>query len=65
MPEEYQLKFADEEALPWSVRRQAQTILIPIAARRQFNDRPDALWTKISIDFNEDATDAVFKLLVE
>jgi predicted ATP-dependent Lon-type protease len=36
-----------------------------ISARRQLNDLPDELWTKISIEFYKDPADAVFKALVE
>ena len=45
--------------------KQAQSILIPVAVRRQLNDLPDALWTKINIEFYKDSADAVFKALVE
>jgi ATP-dependent Lon protease len=45
--------------------KQAQRILMPVAARRQLNDLPDELWTKISIEFYKDAADAVFKALDE
>ena len=45
--------------------KQAQTLLMPVAARRQLNDLPDDLWTCISIEFYKDAADAVFKALVE
>jgi ATP-dependent Lon protease len=48
-----------------AIDKQAQTILIPVAARRQLNDLPDDLWTKISIEFYKDSADAVFKALVE
>jgi ATP-dependent Lon protease len=48
-----------------AVDKQAQTLLMPVAARRQLNDLPDELWTKISIEFYKDAADAVFKALVE
>jgi hypothetical protein len=34
---------------------------MPVAARRQLNDLPDELWTKINIEFYKDASDAVFK----
>ena len=37
---------------------------MPVAARRQLNDLPDELWTKISIEFYKDAADAVFKALL-
>lgn len=48
-----------------AVDKQAQTLLMPVAARRQLNDLPDELWTKVNIEFYKDAADAVFKALVE
>jgi ATP-dependent Lon protease len=48
-----------------AVDKQAQTLLVPVAARRQLNELPDELWTKIKIEFYKDAADAVFKALVE
>jgi ATP-dependent Lon protease len=58
------------EMLPNAVRiaelaadKQAQTLLMPVSARRQLNELPDELWTKISIEFYKDAADAVFKAL--
>ena len=48
-----------------AVDKQAQTLLMPVAARRQLNDLPDEMWTKIGIEFYKDAADAVFKSLVE
>ena len=48
-----------------AVDKQAQALLMPVAARRQLNDLPDDLWTRISIEFYKDAADAVFKALVE
>lgn len=44
---------------------QAQTILVPVAVRRQLNDLPDELWTKINIEFYKDYANAVFMALVE
>ena len=38
---------------------------MPVAARRQLNDLPDEIWTKVSIEFYSDAKDAVFKALAE
>jgi hypothetical protein len=35
-----------------------------VSARRQLNDLPDELWTKINIEFYKDGADAVFKALV-
>jgi ATP-dependent Lon protease len=48
-----------------AIDKQAQTLLMPVAARRQLNDLPDELWTRIGIEFYKDAGDAVFKALVE
>lgn len=48
-----------------AVDKQAQTLLMPVAARRQLNDLPDELWTRINVEFYKDASDAVFKSLVE
>jgi ATP-dependent Lon protease len=41
------------------------TLLMPIAVRRQLFDLPDALATKISIEFYADPKDAFLKALVE
>jgi len=38
---------------------------MPVAARRQLNELPDDLWTRVSIEFYKDAADGVFKSLVE
>lgn len=48
-----------------AIDKQAQTLLIPVSARKQLNELPDDLWTRISIEFYKDAADAVFKALVE
>jgi ATP-dependent Lon protease len=48
-----------------AVDKQAQTLLMPVSVRRELNDLPDDLWTRISIEFYKDAADAVFKALVE
>ncbi|MCY4310859.1 MAG: BREX system Lon protease-like protein BrxL [Rhodospirillaceae bacterium] len=48
-----------------AVDKQAQTLLMPVSARRQLHDLPDDLWTKISIEFYRDAPDGVFKSLVD
>ena len=60
------------ESIPNAVRiaelavdKQAQTLLMPVSARRQLNDLPDDLWTKVSIEFYKDSTDAVFKALTD
>lgn len=46
-----------------AVEKQAGTLLLPIASRRQLNELPDDLWTKVSIEFYRDAADAAFKAL--
>ena len=48
-----------------AVDKQAQTLLMPVSARRQLHDLPDDLWTKISIEFYSDVTDGVFKSLID
>ncbi len=48
-----------------AVDKQAQTLLMPVSARRQLQDLPDDLWTMISIEFYRDAPDGVFKSLVD
>ena len=48
-----------------AVDKQAQTLLIPVTARRQLNDLPDDLWTRIGIEFYRDGPDGVFKALTE
>jgi ATP-dependent Lon protease len=48
-----------------AIDKQAQTLLMPVTARRQLNDLPDDMWTRISIEFYKDTADAVFKALVE
>jgi len=48
-----------------AVDKQAQTLLMPVAARKQLNDLPDDVWTRLNIEFYKDASDAVFKAVVE
>ena len=48
-----------------AVDKQAQTLLMPVSARRQLHDLPDDLWTKISIEFYRDVPDGVFKSLID
>ena len=48
-----------------AIGKQAQTLLIPVSARRKLNDLSDDLWTKISIEFYKDGADAVFEALDE
>jgi ATP-dependent Lon protease len=47
------------------LEKQASVLLMPVAARRQLNDLPDHIWTKINIEFYSDAPDAFFKALTE
>lgn len=48
-----------------AVDKKAATLLMPVAARRQLNDLPDDVWTKVNIEFYKDPVDAVNKALVE
>ena len=48
-----------------AIEKQATTLLMPVAARRQLFDLPDELATKINIEFYGDAEDAVFKAMME
>lgn len=48
-----------------AVDKQAQTLLVPVACRRQLVDLPDDMWTRINIEFYKDSSDAVFKALVD
>jgi predicted ATP-dependent Lon-type protease len=49
----------------YEARKQASVLLMPVAARRQLNDLPDELWTKINIEFYSESADAFFKSLAE
>jgi ATP-dependent Lon protease len=48
-----------------AIEKQATTLLMPIAARRQLFDLPDELATRINIEFYGDSQDAVFKSMTE
>ena len=48
-----------------AAEKKAQVLLLPVATRRHLNDLPDEIWTKLRIEFYADATDAVFKALIE
>ena len=48
-----------------AAEKKAQVLLMPVATRRQLNDLPDDIWTKVRIEFYGDAVDAVFKALME
>ena len=47
-----------------AIDKQATTLLMPVSARRQLNDLPDELWTKINIEYYSDGPDGVFKALM-
>jgi len=46
-----------------AIDKQAARILMPVNARRQLNELPDEMWTRISIEFYKDTADAVVKAL--
>ncbi len=48
-----------------AAEKKAQTLLMPVASRRQLNDLPDDIWTRLNIEFYADPSDAVFKALEE
>lgn len=48
-----------------AIEKQAAVLLMPVAARRQLNELPDELWTKINIEFYSEPADAFFKALAE
>jgi ATP-dependent Lon protease len=48
-----------------AIEKQATVLLMPVSARRQLNDLPDALWTKINIEYYSEPADAFFKALAE
>ena len=48
-----------------AAEKRAAVLLMPVATRRQLNDLPDEIWTKLRIEFYADPVDAVFKALVE
>jgi ATP-dependent Lon protease len=48
-----------------AVEKQASVLLMPVAARRQLNELPDEMWTKINIEFYSEPSDAFFKALTE
>lgn len=48
-----------------AIEKQATVLLMPVAARRQLNELPDELWTKINIEFYSEPQDAFFKALAE
>ncbi len=48
-----------------AVEKKAASLLLPVSARKQLNDLPDDLWTKINIEFYSEPADAFFKALMD
>lgn len=48
-----------------AVDKGAANLLMPVSARRQLNDLPDDVWTKVNIEFYKDMSDGIFKSLDE
>lgn len=48
-----------------AAEKKATVLLMPVATRRQLNDLPDDIWTKLRIEFYADPVDAVFKALID
>ena len=48
-----------------AVDKKANTVLMPVAARKLLNELPDECWTKLNIEFYSDPADGVFKALME
>lgn len=48
-----------------AAEKKATVLLMPVATRRQLNDLPDDIWTKVRIEFYSDPVDAIFKALIE
>jgi ATP-dependent Lon protease len=48
-----------------AVDKKANTVLMPVSARRALNDLPDEYWTKTNVEFYSVTTDGIFKSLME
>jgi len=48
-----------------AVEKGAETVLLPVTARKQLNDLPDEMITKVNIVFYADARDALLKAVLE
>lgn len=48
-----------------AVEKGAETVLLPVTARKQLNDLPDEMITKVNIVFYSDAKDALLKAVLE
>ena len=52
-------------AIELAVEKGAETVLMPVSARKQLFDLSDDMATKINIQFYSDAQDALVKAMVE
>jgi ATP-dependent Lon protease len=48
-----------------AVEKGAETVLLPVASRKQLNDLPDEMITKVNVVFYADARDALLKAVLE
>jgi ATP-dependent Lon protease len=48
-----------------TIEKGATTVLMPMSARKQLNDLPDDLITKVNILYYTDAREALLKAIVE
>ena len=48
-----------------AAERNAQTLLMPVSARRQLDDLSDDVWTRLTVEFYRDGPDGVFKALTD
>jgi ATP-dependent Lon protease len=48
-----------------AIEKGATTLLMPVSARKQLNDLPDDLITKVNILYYTDAREALLKAIVE
>jgi ATP-dependent Lon protease len=48
-----------------AIEKGASTLLVPVSARKQFNNLPDDLITKVNILYYTDAREALLKAIVE
>jgi ATP-dependent Lon protease len=48
-----------------AIEKGAQHVLVPVSARKQLNDLPDELATRITVSYYADSRDALLKALVE
>src|SRR5271169_7252968 len=46
-----------------AIEKQASMLLVPVAARRQLNELPDEVWTKINIEFLQRTSRRIFQVV--